>query len=167
MQAAPRARFHTSPNSTASVSIRAFTELTIDGNKAYMRVVKDGLTGAIGVTLVGDSALVLAERAKAVVVLNRRQWLGIAPVTSANTTEQAALRLEALNDRDLVTGYIQQVQKRTLGLAAGRSALLESRLSRAPSEYSATEDGVRRLDYAGYAVRKHPRAGASREWSAL
>jgi hypothetical protein len=45
-----------------------FTELAIDGNNADVRVVKDGLTGAIGVTLVGDSALVLVERAKAVVL---------------------------------------------------------------------------------------------------
>ena len=44
------------------------TELTIDGNRAEVRVVKDGLTGATGVTLVGDTALVLVERAKAVVV---------------------------------------------------------------------------------------------------
>ena len=44
------------------------TELTIDGNRAEVRVLKDGLTGATGVTLVGDTALVLVERAKAVVV---------------------------------------------------------------------------------------------------
>jgi streptogramin lyase len=50
-----------------------FTELTIDGNRAEVRVVKDGLSGATGVTLVGDTALVLVERAKAVVVPYRRQ----------------------------------------------------------------------------------------------
>jgi streptogramin lyase len=50
-----------------------FTELTIDGNRAEVRVVKDGLTGATAVTLVGDTALVLVERAKAVVVPFRRQ----------------------------------------------------------------------------------------------
>ena len=44
------------------------TELTINGNRAEVRVVKDGLTGATGVTVVGDTALVLVERAKAVVV---------------------------------------------------------------------------------------------------
>lgn len=44
------------------------TELTIDGNRADVRVVKDGLTAASGVTVVGDTALVLVERAKAVVV---------------------------------------------------------------------------------------------------
>jgi streptogramin lyase len=50
-----------------------FTELTIDGNRADVRVVKDGLTGATGVTRVGDTALVLVERAKAVVVPYPRQ----------------------------------------------------------------------------------------------
>jgi streptogramin lyase len=50
-----------------------FTELTIDGNRANVRVVKDGLSGATGVTLVGDIALVLVERAKAVVVPYRPQ----------------------------------------------------------------------------------------------
>ncbi len=44
------------------------TELTIDGNRADVRVVKDGLTAASGVTVVGDTALVLVERAKAVAV---------------------------------------------------------------------------------------------------
>ena len=50
-----------------------FTELTIDGNRADVRVVKDGLTGATGVTRVGDTALVLVERAKAVIVPYRPQ----------------------------------------------------------------------------------------------
>lgn len=50
-----------------------FTELTIDGNRANVRVVKDGLSGATGVTLVGDTALVLVERTKAVVVPYRSQ----------------------------------------------------------------------------------------------
>ena len=44
------------------------TEMTIDGNRADVRVLKDGVTGASGVTVVGDTALVLVERAKAVVV---------------------------------------------------------------------------------------------------
>ena len=44
------------------------TELTIDGNRADVRIVKDGLTAASGVTVFGDTALVLVERAKAVVV---------------------------------------------------------------------------------------------------
>ena len=44
------------------------TELTIDGNRADVRVVRDGLPGATGVTIVGDSAFVLVERLKAVAV---------------------------------------------------------------------------------------------------
>ena len=43
-------------------------EMTITGNRADVRVVREGLTGASGVTLVGDSALVLVEFTKAVVV---------------------------------------------------------------------------------------------------
>ena len=50
-----------------------FTELTIDGDRATVRVVKDGLSGPTGVTLVGDTVLVLVERAKAVVVPYRPQ----------------------------------------------------------------------------------------------
>jgi cytochrome c5 len=60
------------------------TELTIDGNRADVRVVKDGLSGATGVTLVGDTALVLVERAKAVVVPYRGQSaVGTSPGTLA------------------------------------------------------------------------------------
>jgi sugar lactone lactonase YvrE len=44
------------------------TELTINGNRAEVRVLQDGLKGATGVTLVGNSALVLVERMRAVVV---------------------------------------------------------------------------------------------------
>ena len=44
------------------------TELTINGNRADVRVLRDGLTAATGVTLVGNSALVLIERTRAVVV---------------------------------------------------------------------------------------------------
>ena len=44
------------------------TELTITGNRADVRVVRDGLTRAAGVTIVGDAVLVLVEFAKAVVV---------------------------------------------------------------------------------------------------
>ena len=43
-------------------------ELTIDGNHGAVRVVKDGLQGASGVTIVGDTALVLVGGSKAVVV---------------------------------------------------------------------------------------------------
>jgi len=49
------------------------TELTINGNRADVRVLKDGLTGSTGVTLVGDTAFVLVERKKAVVVPYRPQ----------------------------------------------------------------------------------------------
>src|SRR6266508_2365680 len=45
-----------------------FTELTINGNRAEVHVVQDGLTRASGVTLVGNSALVLVELTRAVVV---------------------------------------------------------------------------------------------------
>ena len=43
-------------------------ELTISGNRAEVRVVQDGLTRASGVTIVGNSALVLVELTRAVVV---------------------------------------------------------------------------------------------------
>ena len=44
------------------------TELTIEGNRANVRVVQDSLPGATGVTIVGDSAFVLVSRLKAVAV---------------------------------------------------------------------------------------------------
>jgi sugar lactone lactonase YvrE len=44
-------------------------ELTIDGNRATVRVLQDGLTGATAVTLLdADTALVLVERARGVMV---------------------------------------------------------------------------------------------------
>jgi streptogramin lyase len=43
-------------------------ELTINGTRAEVRVLREGLTGATGVTIVGDTALVLYERARAAVV---------------------------------------------------------------------------------------------------
>jgi sugar lactone lactonase YvrE len=43
-------------------------ELTINGNRAEVRVIKDGLTRAAGVTVVGDTAFVLVELRKAVAV---------------------------------------------------------------------------------------------------
>jgi streptogramin lyase len=49
------------------------TELTIDGNRAEVRVVQDDLPGATGVTVVGDSALVLVSRLNAVVVRYRQR----------------------------------------------------------------------------------------------
>jgi sugar lactone lactonase YvrE len=49
------------------------TELTISGNRADVRVLRDGLPRASGVTIVGNSALVLVELTKAVVVPYRPQ----------------------------------------------------------------------------------------------
>jgi hypothetical protein len=49
------------------------TELTIDGNRAEVRVVQDNLPGATGVTIVGNSALVLVSRVKGVMVPYRPQ----------------------------------------------------------------------------------------------
>jgi len=43
-------------------------ELTINGNRAEVRVVKDGITRPTGVTVVGDSAFVLVELARAIAV---------------------------------------------------------------------------------------------------
>ena len=44
------------------------TEISIDGNRGEVRVLRDALTGATGVTLVGGTAFVLIERARAVPV---------------------------------------------------------------------------------------------------
>ena len=44
------------------------TEVTVDGAHAEVRVLSDKATGATGVTLVGDTALVLVDRAKAIAV---------------------------------------------------------------------------------------------------
>jgi sugar lactone lactonase YvrE len=43
-------------------------ELTVSGNRAEVRVVRDSLPGATAVTMVGNAALVLVSRVKAVVV---------------------------------------------------------------------------------------------------
>ena len=43
-------------------------ELTIKGDRAEVRVLREGLTGASGVTLVGSTAFVLVERAEGVAV---------------------------------------------------------------------------------------------------
>jgi streptogramin lyase len=48
-------------------------ELTIKGNRAEVRVLQAGLTAATGVTVVGNTAFVLVERAKAVAVPYRAQ----------------------------------------------------------------------------------------------
>src|SRR6185503_15674496 len=42
------------------------TELTIAGNRAEVRVLREGLTAATGVTVVGNTAFVLVDRAKGV-----------------------------------------------------------------------------------------------------
>jgi sugar lactone lactonase YvrE len=44
------------------------TALTISGNRADVRVLQEGLPGATGVTIVGDTAFVLVSRTKAVAV---------------------------------------------------------------------------------------------------
>lgn len=44
------------------------TEITIDGDRGEVRIIKDGLTRATGVTQIGATALVLVEQLKAVVV---------------------------------------------------------------------------------------------------
>jgi streptogramin lyase len=43
-------------------------ELTITGSRAEVRVLREGLSAATGVTIVGDTALVLYERARAAIV---------------------------------------------------------------------------------------------------
>ena len=47
-------------------------ELTITGNRAEVRVLQENLVGATGVTVVGNDALVLVGRSKAVIVPYRR-----------------------------------------------------------------------------------------------
>jgi len=44
------------------------TELTINGDRADVRVVRDGLSRPAGVTVVGDSVFVLVDFTRAVVV---------------------------------------------------------------------------------------------------
>jgi sugar lactone lactonase YvrE len=43
-------------------------EITINGDRADVRVLREGLTGATAVTVIGDTAYVLVERLKAVAV---------------------------------------------------------------------------------------------------
>ncbi len=49
------------------------TEITIKGNRAEVRVIREGLTAATGVTMVGSDAFVLVERSKATIVPYRAQ----------------------------------------------------------------------------------------------
>jgi len=48
-------------------------ELTIKGDRAEVRVLQEGLKGATGVTILGNTAFVLVERARAVAVPYRLQ----------------------------------------------------------------------------------------------
>jgi streptogramin lyase len=48
-------------------------ELTVKGNRAEVRVLREGLTAAVGVTVVGDTAFVLVDRARGVAVPYRPQ----------------------------------------------------------------------------------------------
>jgi streptogramin lyase len=48
-------------------------ELTIKGDRAEVRVLQEGLTAAVGVTVVGDTAFVLVDRARGVAVPYRPQ----------------------------------------------------------------------------------------------
>ena len=59
------------------------TELTINGNRAEVRIVRDSLPRVTGVTIVGDHAVILVGLEKAVVVPYRR-------VASAETTGRTA-----------------------------------------------------------------------------
>jgi hypothetical protein len=47
--------------------------LTVNGNRAEVRVLHEGLTAATGVTVVGNTAYVLVERARGVAVPYRPQ----------------------------------------------------------------------------------------------
>lgn len=55
------------------------TEITVDEDKAEVRVLKDGLSGSLGVTQVGATAFVLSERKKAVAVPMTAESQGEAP----------------------------------------------------------------------------------------
>lgn len=67
-------------------------ELTIQGNRADVRVLQEGLSRASGVTLVGDSALVLVDLTKAVLVPYRAPRDSGAAVQTT-TTEQEIVAL--------------------------------------------------------------------------
>ena len=49
------------------------TELTVNGDSVHVRVLQEGLTGATGVALVGDTVWALVNRAKAVAVPYHRR----------------------------------------------------------------------------------------------
>src|SRR5436190_21129214 len=60
------------------------TELTINGNRAEVRIVQDSLPRATGVTIVGDHALIVVGLEKAVVVPYRRVASALATVRTAS-----------------------------------------------------------------------------------
>lgn len=68
------------------------TELTIEGGRAEVRVVRDRLPRAAGVTLVGDTALVLVDLTRAVAVPYRASG-GAGPGASRATSEQEIVEL--------------------------------------------------------------------------
>src|SRR5689334_20269461 len=69
-------------------------ELTIDGNRADVRVVQEGLPRASGVTVIGDSAFVLVDMSRAVVVPYRPRERAETPPTAPPTkAEQEILDL--------------------------------------------------------------------------
>ena len=72
------------------------TELTIEGNRAAVRVVRDGLARPSGVTLVGDRAVILVDFAKGVVVPYRAggpQRAMMPPAAPPTKAEQEVLDL--------------------------------------------------------------------------
>lgn len=72
------------------------TEITIDGNRAVVRVLRDGLTRPSGVTLVGDQVLALVNFSKGVAVPYRpgsSQGVATQPVLPPTKAEQEILDL--------------------------------------------------------------------------
>lgn len=72
------------------------TELTIEGNRAEVRVLRDGLTRPSGVTVVGDRVFALVDFTKAVAVPYRAgtaQEAALPPAVSPTKAEQEILDL--------------------------------------------------------------------------
>src|SRR5213595_3001067 len=68
-------------------------ELTIDGSRASVRVVREGLPRASGVTVIGDSAFVLVDMSRAVVVPYRPRERATPPIAPPTKAEQEILDL--------------------------------------------------------------------------
>ena len=68
------------------------TELTIDGNRAEVRVLRDGLTRPSGVTLVGDRVLALVDFTKSI-VMPYRSGAAQQPAAAPTKAEQEVLDL--------------------------------------------------------------------------